>query len=77
MENLMEIDFNKCSEEQVDLILEKARIQKEKALDRKVAELANSQKIIDVAIAEIKEDNKVLKEDTEKLKRELDRKSVV
>ena len=63
MENLMEIDFNKCSEEQVDLILEKARIQKEKALDRKVAELANSQKIIDVAIAEIKEDNRILKED--------------
>lgn len=71
MENLMEIDFNKCSEEQVDLILEKARIQKEKALDRKVAELANSQKIIDVAIAEIKEDNRILKEDTETLKREL------
>lgn len=68
MENLMEIDFNKCSEEQVDLILEKARIQKEKALDRKVAELANSQKIIDVAIAEIKEDNRILKEDNEKLK---------
>ena len=71
MENVTVIDFEKYSEEELDLFVEKAKEQKQKSLDRRITEIENWKAQAESKIEVVENDNKVLQEDNEKLKKGL------
>lgn len=65
--NILNIDFESMSEQQLELIEEKSKEYRKKTLDRRVAELENWKKQAMTEIKLLDDDNKQLKENAKKV----------